>query len=276
MSPALFAGAAAALPTPGGLGLQEAASPVMRDIRFFHDALLMPIMTAVCVLVLGLLIYVVVRYNRRANPTPAKFTHNVTIEVIWTAVPVAILVVIGLFSFPLLYKAEAAPPADLTVKTIGQSAWYWSYEYPDHGGFTFDSFLTPEEELPADQKHLRLLAVDNPMVVPVGKTVRVLVTANPGGWLHSWAMPAFGVKQDAVPGRINETWFRAEREGDFYGQCSELCGAGHAYMPIHVKVVSEAEFARWAATMAEEYAQADASNVRVAHAKATLSEETTR
>ncbi len=230
-------------PTDKALGLQPAASVLKHDAHFFHDSVLMPIITAISVFVLLLLVIIVVRFNRKANPVPAKFTHNTLLEVIWTVVPVGILVVIAVFSFPLLYKYDNMPKPDMTIKAVAYQ-WYWAYEYPDHDGLSFDSYMVEDKDLKPGQP--RLLAVDNPIVVPVGKVVQVLVTA--GDVIHNFAMPAFGLKTDAIPGRVNETWFKADRIGDFYGQCSELCGVRHAYMPIHIKVVSEDDYQKWLAS----------------------------
>jgi cytochrome c oxidase subunit 2 len=231
-------------PTPGGIGLQPAASPLKHEAHFFHDAILMPIITGICLLVLGLLVWVVVRYNKKANPTPAKWSHNTLVEIVWTVLPVMILVGISLFSFRLLFAYHDMPTPDLTVKATGNQ-WNWAYEYPDQGVAEYISNMLPEAEAQAQGVPYRL-AVDEPIVVPVGKTVRVLVTAS--DVIHAFALPAFGLKTDAIPGRVNETWFRAEREGVFYGQCSELCGVDHAFMPIQINVVSEAEFAAWVAS----------------------------
>ena len=228
------------------MGFQDAATPVMHAIRWFHDDLLMPIITVIAGFVLLMLVICMVRFRKKANPTPSKTSHNTILEVAWTVVPILILVVIAIPSFRLLYfqtdylyKVEAP---DLTIKAIGVQ-WYWTYEYPDHGGFSFDSFMVPEEKLQPGQP--RLLAVDREVIVPVGKVVRMIVTADPQGVIHAWAIPAFGVKIDAVPGRLNETWFKVERAGLYYGQCSELCGRDHAFMPIAVRAVSEAEFNAW-------------------------------
>ena len=208
----------------------------------FHDAILMPIITVICLLVLGLLMWIVFRYNKRRNPVPAKWSHNTTIEIIWTVVPVLILVFIALFSFRLLFAYHDMPEPDLTVKVTGYQ-WNWGYEYPDQGVGEYISNMTPEDETTPE---LYRLAADEPMVVPVGQTVRLLVTA--ADVIHSVALPAFGLKTDAVPGRVNETWFRADRVGRYYGQCSELCGVDHAFMPIQINVVTEAEFAQWVAS----------------------------
>ena len=231
-------------PTPGGIGLQPAASPLKHQAHFFHDVVLMPIITGISLLVLGLLIWVAIRYNKKANPTPAKWSHNTLVEIVWTVLPVMILVGISLFSFRLLFAYHDMPTPDLTVKATGNQ-WNWAYEYPDQGVPEYISNMLPEDEAQAQGVPFRL-AVDEPIVVPVGKTVRVLVTAS--DVIHAFALPAFGLKSDAIPGRVNETWFRAEREGVFYGQCSELCGVDHAFMPIQINVVSEAEFAAWVAS----------------------------
>jgi len=241
---ALLGSAATALaapgqPSPWALGLQEAGSPVMADITWFHDFLLV-IITAITAFVLILLLVVMIRFNARANPRPSRTTHNALIEVVWTIVPVVILLAIAVPSFRLLFLELEAPKADLTVKATGKQ-WYWSYNYPDNGNFEFDSILVEDKDLKPDQP--RLLTVDNEMVVPVNKVVHVLVTG--ADVIHSFAVPSFGIKIDAVPGRLNDTWFKATSEGRFHGQCSELCGKDHAFMPITVRVVNDAEFAAW-------------------------------
>ena len=229
-------------PTPGAIDLQPAASPLKHEAIFFHNVVLMPIITIITLLVLGLLIWIAIRYNKRANPGPAKWSHNTVIEVIWTVVPVLILVGISLFSFRLLFAYHDMPEPDLTVKVTGNQ-WNWAYEYPDQGVAEYISNMLPEDKAPA---HLYRLAADEPMVVPVGKTVRLLITAS--DVIHAVALPAFGLKTDAVPGRVNETWFNAEKTGVYYGQCSELCGVDHAFMPLQINVVTEAEFAAWVAS----------------------------
>jgi cytochrome c oxidase subunit 2 len=249
--------AGAALATSGQpsdwqLGLQQAATPVMDDVIWFHNFLLY-LIAAIATFVLVLLVIVIVRFNARSNPTPSKTTHNTMIEVIWTVVPVLILVAIAVPSFRLLFLQQTIPPADLTVKAVGRQ-WYWNYGYPD-SKFDFDSYMLQDKELKNGQP--RLLAVDNDLVVPVNKVIRVLVTADPTGVIHSFAVPSFGVKIDAVPGRLNETWFKVEREGIYYGQCSELCGKDHAFMPIAVRVVSEREFATWLEQAKKKYARDD-------------------
>ena len=243
---ALLGSAATALAAPGqpsswALGLQEAASPVMADITWFHNFLLV-LITAITVFVLALLLIVMIRFNARANPNPSRTTHNALIEVVWTIAPVVILLAIAVPSFRLLFLELDAPKADLTVKATGKQ-WYWSYNYPDNGNFEFNSILVEDKDLKPDQP--RLLTVDNEMVVPVNKVVHVLVTG--ADVIHSFAVPSFGIKIDAVPGRLNDTWFKATSEGRFHGQCSELCGKDHAFMPITVRVVNDAEFAAWVA-----------------------------
>ena len=226
-------------PEPWQLGFQEAHSPIMEQMDAFHDLLLW-IIFAISIFVLALLLYVIVRFREKANPNPTKTTHNTLIEILWTVIPIVILFVIGFFSLPLLYATDDTADADVTIKVIGRQ-WYWSYEYPDHGDFTFDAFMVAEEDLKPGQP--RLLATDENLVLPVGKKIRVLVTAS--DVLHAFAMPALGSKVDAVPGRINETWFLINEPGMYYGQCSELCGDGHAFMPIAIQAVPEAEFQAW-------------------------------
>ena len=226
-------------PVDWQLGFQKAASESMKEIVSFHNNLLLPIIIAISVFVLFLMLYACVRFRASANPNPSKRTHNVTVEVLWTLIPCLILIVMAVPSFKILYKQDTIPKADLTIKAIGYQ-WYWGYEYPDEN-IIFDSYMIETKDLKPDQP--RLLAVDNEVVVPVNKVVKVLITAN--DVLHAWALPSFGVKRDAVPGRINETWFKAEKVGTYYGQCSELCGIKHAFMPITVKVVSEDEYEEW-------------------------------
>lgn len=243
-------------PQSGGIDFQPAATPIMHDIHSFHTGLLLPIITAVVLVVLGLLLWCMVRYNAKANPTPSRFAHNTLIEVIWTVVPVLILVVIAIPSFRILYRQHTTPTADLTVKATGYS-WYWNYTYPDQGGFAFDSRMLEDKDRADPVSQPRLLAVDNEMVVPAGKVVRMLVTADPQGVIHSFAVPSFGLKVDAIPGRLNEIWFQAEHSGMYYGQCSELCGINHSFMPIAVRAVSEPEFARWVEQAKKRYARTD-------------------
>ena len=236
-------------PSPWQLGLQQSAAPTMDDIVWFHN-LLLYIIIAITLFVLALLLIVIVKFNARSNPVPSKTTHNTLLEVLWTIIPVVILVVIAIPSFRILFVQLTLPPADVTVKATGKQ-WYWSYNYPDNGQIEFDSLMLKEGERKEGQP--RLLAVDNEMVVPVNKTVRVITTG--ADVIHSFAVPSFGIKIDAVPGRINETWFKATREGIYYGQCSELCGKDHAYMPIAVHVVSEQAFAAWLEEAKKKYAR---------------------
>ena len=256
---ALAATAATGQPHPWQLGLQAGATPVMDDIIWFHDFLLW-IIAAIMLFVLALLVYVVLRFNARANPVPSRTTHNTMIEVVWTVVPVLILVTIAVPSFRLLFYQLNTPPADVTVKATGKQ-WFWSYSYPD-SKFEFDSLMVQTADLKPGQP--RLLTVDNEMVVPVNKVVRVLTTG--ADVIHSWAVPSFGVKIDAIPGRVNETWFRAEREGIYYGQCSELCGRDHAFMPIVVHVVSEKDYAAWLDQAKKKFATDDSRPTAVAAA----------
>ena len=241
-------------PVDWQLGFQKAASESMREIVAFHDKLLLPIIIAISVFVLFLMLYACVRFRASANPNPSKRTHNVTVEVLWTLIPCLILIVMAVPSFKILYKQDTIPKADLTIKAIGYQ-WYWGYEYPDEN-IIFDSYMIEEKDLKANQP--RLLAVDNEVVVPVDKVVKVLITAN--DVLHAWALPSFGVKRDAVPGRINETWFKAEKVGTYYGQCSELCGIKHAFMPITVKVVTEEEYEDWLSEAKEKFAKEEIEN----------------
>ena len=221
------------------LGCQNPASDGMRDIVNFHNNILLPIIIAISVFVLFLMIYACIRFRASRNPNPSKTTHNVAVEVLWTLIPCLILIVMAVPSFKILYKQDTIPKAEVTIKAIGYQ-WYWGYEYPDEN-IIFESYMIKEEDLKENQP--RLLAVDNEVVVPVNKVVKVLITAN--DVLHAWALPSFGVKRDAVPGRINETWFKAEKVGTYYGQCSELCGIQHAFMPITVRVVSQEDYVEW-------------------------------
>jgi cytochrome c oxidase subunit 2 len=245
-------------PTPEAIDFQPPATSIMQEIRDFHGFLL-PIIVAISVFVLALLLWVVIRFNRRANPTPQKFTHNMAIEVLWTVVPVLILVMIAWKSFPLIFREERIPPsAEITLKVTGNQ-WFWQYEYPDqHVSLT--SLLQPEADVAAwnaahpdpAQQRTYLLATTNAIVVPMDTTVRVLITSN--DVIHAWAVPAFGVKEDATQGRVNDSWFRIESrlvgqgEHTFFGECSELCGKDHAFMPIEVRAVPRDEFNRWLAS----------------------------
>ncbi len=258
------------VPTDKGLGFQPAATELARDLQWL-DGMILWIVTAISIFVVALLAIVIVRYNRRANPEPASFTHNTPIEVLWTVGPILILLFIGSFSLPVLFKQQEIPEGDVNIKVTGYQ-WYWGYEYTDHD-FAFDSYmigqpatvgnyvLTDEVEAALVEagysRNEFLLATDTAVVVPVNKTVVMTVTA--ADVIHSWTIPAFGVKQDGVPGRLAQLWFKAEKEGVYFGQCSELCGKDHAYMPITVKVLSEEAYEDWLKGAKEEYASAPAS-----------------
>ncbi len=237
----IFSSAAvhAAEPVARGLGFQPAATPVAEKMHEFHD-LLLYIITAIVIFVTALLVYVAVRFNAKANPEPSKTTHNVMLEIVWTVVPILILLVVSFKSIPLLYYTDRVENPELTVKVTGFQ-WYWGYEYPD-AGITFDSRMVPDKEINPETQR-RLLSTDNVVVLPVDTNIQFIVTAN--DVLHSFAMPAFGIKVDAVPGRLNETWARITKTGVYYGQCSELCGTGHAFMPIEIHAVSKEDYAKW-------------------------------
>ena len=241
-----WAGDLVGQPTPGGVDLQPAASILKVDAIRFHDWVLMPIITAIALFVLVLLSICIVRFNKRANPTPARWSHNTPIEILWTAVPVLILTFIAIFSFKLIFFYNSMPKPDLTVKATGYQ-WYWGYAYPDQNISESTSNVLSEADAKAAGEPY-LLAASNPIVVPVNKTVRVLITG--ADVIHDFGVPAFGLKMDAVPGRVNETWFKADRVGTFYGQCDQLCGLNHAFMPIEIKVVSQQDFNNWVATKA--------------------------
>jgi cytochrome c oxidase subunit 2 len=260
-----IAAAQVGAPVPDGIGLREPATPVMESVVAFHT-LVMWIISGITLVVLVLLLWVMIRYNKRANPNPSKTSHNTLIEVIWTAVPVLILVVIAVPSFRLLYLQDVVPEADLTIKAVGYQ-WYWGYEYADLGIGEFYANMIPDEEIDPEAGQLRLLSTDYPIVVPVDATVRLNVTA--ADVIHSWTIPEFGIKMDAIPGRLNETWFRAEQTGVYYGQCSELCGLRHAFMPIEVHVVPQEVFDSWAATAADDI---DAGRTLIAEYQAGVRE----
>jgi cytochrome c oxidase subunit 2 len=256
---ALSAGAMAeegvvGMPRPGQLGLQKPATELMRDLTWLHNDILMPIITVITLFVLALLLWCMIRFNEKANPVPSKTAHNTLIEVIWTIFPALILVFIAIFSFPLLYKQLVVPKPDLTIRAIGHQ-WYWSYDYPDNGNFTFDANLLDKDKLPADQQDRYLLQTDNEVVLPVGEVVRVQITG--ADVIHSWTVPSFGVKHDGVPGRVNESWFKIEEPGVYYGQCSELCGVRHGFMPITVRAVSKEDFQKWVEGAKKKFAKAD-------------------
>ena len=249
---AVLTGIALGAPQNWQVGMQPAASPVMERIEDFHTMLLY-IITGVCLFVLALLIWVMIRYNQRANPVPSKNHHNTALEIFWTLIPVAILVVIAIPSFRLLYFEADIPKPDVTFKAIGKQ-WFWTYEFPKDGDFQFDSYMLSDAAAKTAGEP-RLLGVDHPIYVPVNKVVEVDTTG--ADVIHSWAVPAFGVKMDAIPGRINRTWFKATQIGTYYGECSELCGANHAFMPIEVKVVSEADYEAWLKQAKKKYAAND-------------------
>ncbi|MGV3491852.1 MAG: cytochrome c oxidase subunit II [Devosia sp.] len=256
--------ATAGQPEPGQIGLQPSVTPIMDSIRAFHDGPLLWTAIAIAVLVAALLVYCIIRFNAKSNPTPSKTTHNTAIEIIWTVAPILILVIIAIPSFGVLtdqltvpdgerkylgsnifsFGDVEVPAATMTIKATGQQ-WYWDYEYVEQAK-TMTSIMLSDEQAAAKGQP-RLLAVDNELVVPVNTTVRLQVTADPTGVIHAFAMPSFGIKIDAVPGKLNETWFNARETGMFYGQCSELCGKDHAFMPIAIRVVTEAEYAAWIA-----------------------------
>lgn len=247
-------------PEGGAMGFQPAATELASDLQWL-DGMVLIIITAITVLVTVLLIYAIFRFNRRVNPNPAKFTHNSPIEVAWTIIPIVILVLIGAFSLPVLFKQQEIPEGDINIKVTGYQ-WFWGYEYTDHD-FGFESFMIGEGKVLNDEVIAELeeagysakefkLATDTAVVVPVGKTIVMRLTG--ADVIHSWTIPAFGVKQDAVPGRLAQLWFKAEREGVYFGQCSELCGKDHAYMPITVKVVSQEAYDEWLEGAIEEYA----------------------
>ena len=248
------------VPIDRGLGFQPAVTELARDLQWL-DAMILYIITAIVVFVTALMGYVIIRYNRRANPNPASFTHNSPVEIAWTVIPVLILTVIGVYSLPVLFKQQEIPEADLTIKVTGNQ-WYWGYEYVDHG-FGFDSFMIGDGKVLNDEVEAELvaagytrdeflLATDTAVVVPVGQIVVMQLTG--ADVIHSWTIPAFGVKQDAVPGRLAQLWFKAEKEGVYFGQCSELCGLNHSYMPVVVKAVSQERYEKWLKEASEEFA----------------------
>ena len=248
----VFVGSArAAGPEPWQLGLQPPVTPTAVMINDFHNALLW-IITLITIFVLGLLIYACFRFRESKNPIPSKTTHNTTVEILWTVIPIFILVGIAIPSMKLLYFADKVEDADMTLKVVGHQ-WYWEYQYPDHGNFTFDANMIPEDELKEGQK--RQMDTDNPVVLPVGKKIRLLFASV--DVIHNWSMSSFGVKVDTTPGRLNETWVQIDKAGTYYGFCSELCGVNHAYMPIMVKAVPPSEFDAWATKAQKEFARVD-------------------
>jgi cytochrome c oxidase subunit 2 len=251
-------------PVPWGINFQPSASPVKTQIHDFHELLLV-IITLITIFVLGLLVYVMWRFRASAHPHPTRTTHNTLLEVAWTAIPVMVLVLIAIKSFPLLYYEDRAVAPEMTIKVVGKQ-WYWTYEYPDAGGLAFDSYMVQKADLKPGQPWL--LEADNHLVVPVGATVRVLVAGN--DVMHSFFVPALGVQIYAVPGRLNETWFRADREGVFYGQCNQICGVNHAFMPIAVTAVSKEAFAKWLEDAKKKFAQGQPPSPPTALAAARL------
>ena len=243
-------------PTEWQLGFQEAGSPLMQQLIDFHDFVFW-IITAITVFVFLLLAYVCVRFSAKNNKKPSTTTHNATLEIAWTLIPVLLLVVIAIPSFRLLYNQNDFTNIDMTIKATGYT-WWWGYEYPDHDGITFDSVIVEDDELKEGQP--RLLTTDYELVVPVNKNIKMQITSDPSGVIHSWAVPSLGVKMDAIPGRLNETYFNIKEPGMYYGQCSELCGVGHGFMPISIKAVTEEEFASWVETAKEEFASDNNNN----------------
>jgi cytochrome c oxidase subunit 2 len=235
-----------------GIGLQAPATALAENLNFVHDAILLPIITVITVFVMVLLLIVIFRFNEKRNPVPTKTTHNTLLEVVWTVVPALVLVFIAVFSFPLLYKQLEIPNPELTVRAIGHQ-WYWSYEYPDNGNFTFDANMVEKADIQPGQTYL--LDTDNEVVLPVGTNIRIQITAT--DVIHSWTVPSFGVKHDGVPGRVNESWFNILQPGIYYGQCSELCGIKHGYMPIKIRAVSKEDFQAWVTEAQAKFAKVD-------------------
>ncbi|MDD9903373.1 MAG: cytochrome c oxidase subunit II [Rhodospirillaceae bacterium] len=256
-------GAMAAEPKNWQLGLQEAVTPTMERIDSFHDFVTI-IATVIALFVMVLLLIVIFRFNEKSNPTPTKTTHNLVLEIAWTVIPILILVVMAIPSFRLMYFADRVDNPDMTLKIIGRQ-WYWTYEYPDHGDFTFDANIVSEEDLAKDPSLKRNMDTDERVVLPVGKKIQLLMTAS--DVLHNWAVPAFGIKLDTVPGRLNETWVQINKPGVYYGFCSELCGVNHAYMPITVEAVSPEAFEKWVKQAQKKYAKVDGTPPSVDVAK---------
>ena len=240
-------------PHPWQLGMQPPATPVKERIHFLHNDILMPIITAITVFVLGLLGYVMFRFHHRRHPIPTRTSHNAVVEILWTVIPVLILVIIAIPSFKLMYYMDRAPDAEMTIKVTGKQ-WYWTYEYPDQGGLAFDSNIVEDKDLKPGQP--RLLEVDNPLIVPVNTTIRVQVTGVPDGVIHSWFMPSFGVQEYAMPGRLNESWIRVGNPGVYYGECNQICGINHSRMPIKVVALAKPEFEKWLGEAKKKFAAA--------------------
>ena len=239
-------------PENWALGLGEPVSEVASELKWFHNDVLLPLSIAVCVLVLGLLIFVCIKFSEKNNRVPSQTTHHSLLEVAWTLVPVIVLGLVFIPSIRLLYFSDEQGDIDMTIKVTGHQ-WYWSYEYQDHDNLSFDSYIKEKEDIEEDQKHLYRLLVDNALVVPVNTRIKVLLTAS--DVLHNWSVQSFGVRLDAVPGRLNETWFEATKIGKYYGFCSELCGQGHAFMPVEVHVVEKDVFEEWLVGAKQEFAQ---------------------
>lgn len=236
---------------PLQLGLHDAATPQMERITWFHDHLLMYVITVIVIFVTGLMAWVAIRYNAKANPTPSKTTHHVMLEILWTVLPVVILIVIAVPSFKMLYYLDRVEEPEMTLKVTGYQ-WYWGYEYQDHEGVNFLSYLVPDEEIDTSKGQKRLLSTDNPVVLPIDTNIQILVTS--ADVIHSFTIPAFGFKKDAVPGRMNETWVRIDKPGVYYGQCSQICGLKHAYMPVEIHAVTKEEFEQWLIEAKAKYA----------------------
>jgi cytochrome c oxidase subunit II len=253
---------------PGQIGFQAPVTDLARYLQWFHNDILLPVIIVISLFVLALLAYVVWKFNEKANPVPSKTTHNTLIEVAWTIIPVVILVFIAIPSFRLLTMQLTIPPADVTIK-VTASQWHWNYGYPkDQGDFAFDSYMKAKEELKPENGDIRLLSVDNEAVVPINKVIRLQITAT--DVIHSFVVQSFGVRIDAVPGRLNETWFKADREGIYYGQCSKICGKDHAFMPIAFRVVSDEKYQAWLADSKKKFASNDAPSQFAAAEDATL------
>lgn len=239
-------------PHDKGLGLQAPATALAEELDFVHNSVLLPIITVITLFVMVLLLIVIFRFNEKRNPVPSKTAHNTLLEVVWTVVPALILVFIAVFSFPLLYRQLTIPEPELTVRAIGHQ-WYWSYEYPDNGNFTFDARMIRKADIQPGQNYL--LDTDNEVVLPVGTNIRIQITA--ADVIHSWTVPSFGVKHDGVPGKVNESWFNINQPGIYYGQCSELCGVEHAYMPIKIRAVTKEDYQAWVVEAQAKFAKVD-------------------
>ena len=239
---------------PTQLGLREAASPQMERITWFHDSLLMPIITIITIFVTALMIWVAIRYNAKANPTPSKTTHHVGLEIAWTLLPVIILFAIAVPSFKMLYYLDRVEEPDMTLK-VKSYQWYWEYTYPDHEDLFFESYMLADDEIDESKGQKRLLSTDNPVVLPIDTNIQLLITSH--DVIHSFTIPALGFKKDAVPGRTNETWVRIDKPGTYFGQCSQICGKDHAFMPIEIKAVTKEEFEQWLISAKEKFAAND-------------------